>query len=206
MTIQDILDELKISKGAFYHYFDSKQDLLEALIDQMIEAVLQLVTPILEDPNRPAIEKFHRFLDATARWKTERKEYLLALFRNWYADENALVRQKQIDAIGREVAPLLTQIIRQGIQEGVFSTPFPEEASKMVLSVLQGLGDNIARMILTCDPSCDDLPYMSRLNAACSDGLERILGAPAGSLHLFDDELLKDWTVSSKESLSESGT
>ena len=24
MTIQDILDELGISKGAFYHYFDSK--------------------------------------------------------------------------------------------------------------------------------------------------------------------------------------
>ena len=29
MSIQDILDELHISKGAFYHYFDSKQALLE---------------------------------------------------------------------------------------------------------------------------------------------------------------------------------
>jgi len=31
MSIQDILDALGISKGAFYHYFDSKQALLEAL-------------------------------------------------------------------------------------------------------------------------------------------------------------------------------
>ena len=31
MSIQDILDALKISKGAFYHYFDSKPALLEAL-------------------------------------------------------------------------------------------------------------------------------------------------------------------------------
>ena len=35
MSIQDILDEMKISKGAFYHYFDSKPALLEALIDRM---------------------------------------------------------------------------------------------------------------------------------------------------------------------------
>jgi len=36
MSIQDVLDELKISKGAFYHYFDSKGDLLEALIERMV--------------------------------------------------------------------------------------------------------------------------------------------------------------------------
>ena len=35
MTIQDILDDLHLSKGAFYHYFDSKQSLLEALIERM---------------------------------------------------------------------------------------------------------------------------------------------------------------------------
>ena len=35
MAIQDILDALKISKGAFYHYFGSKQDLLEALVERM---------------------------------------------------------------------------------------------------------------------------------------------------------------------------
>ena len=35
MTIQDILDGLKISRGALYHYFDSKDALLEALVDRM---------------------------------------------------------------------------------------------------------------------------------------------------------------------------
>src|SRR5215831_16667548 len=44
MTIQDIVDDLQLSKGAFYHYFDSKQALLEALVqrllDQMVEGFL----------------------------------------------------------------------------------------------------------------------------------------------------------------------
>ena len=29
MSIQDVLDELGASKGAFYHYFDSKEGLLD---------------------------------------------------------------------------------------------------------------------------------------------------------------------------------
>ena len=37
MSIQNILDALKISKGAFYHYFDSKQSLLDGLIERMLD-------------------------------------------------------------------------------------------------------------------------------------------------------------------------
>jgi len=39
MTIQDLLDELQISKGAFYHYFGSKQALLEAIIERIVDEV-----------------------------------------------------------------------------------------------------------------------------------------------------------------------
>ena len=49
MTIQDILDDLSISKGAFYHYFDSKQTLLGAIIDRMIDVGEQILVPILEN-------------------------------------------------------------------------------------------------------------------------------------------------------------
>src|SRR5215468_5283073 len=49
MTIQDILDRLQISKGAFYHYFDSKQALLEAIIERMQHEVAQILLPIVHD-------------------------------------------------------------------------------------------------------------------------------------------------------------
>ena len=50
MTIQDMLDGLRISKGAFYHYFDSKQAVLEALVERLGEEVVQLLLPIVHDP------------------------------------------------------------------------------------------------------------------------------------------------------------
>src|SRR5438093_12568621 len=75
MAIQDILDDLQISKGAFYHYFDSKPALLEAIIERMLQEVEQLLVPIVHDPQLPALEKFQRFFAVSAGWKTARKEF-----------------------------------------------------------------------------------------------------------------------------------
>ncbi len=50
MTIQGILDEVNISKGAFYHYFDSKQNLLEILIDRMMDDGERLLALIVDEP------------------------------------------------------------------------------------------------------------------------------------------------------------
>src|SRR5689334_12596794 len=71
MTIQDILEKLQISKGAFYHYFDSKVDVLEAVVERMAsDQVEPIFLAILQDPNIPAMEKLHRYFDISTRWKT----------------------------------------------------------------------------------------------------------------------------------------
>ncbi len=73
MTIQDILDSLHISKGAFYHYFDSKQALLEAIIERMQQGVEQILLPIVHDQELPALEKLHRFFATVNQWKITQK-------------------------------------------------------------------------------------------------------------------------------------
>src|SRR4030095_12051657 len=69
MAIQDILDELQISKGAFYHYFDSKPTLREALIERVGQEALQLLIPIVEDSQLGALEKLQCYIDTAMRWK-----------------------------------------------------------------------------------------------------------------------------------------
>ena len=49
MAIQDILDALSIAKGTFYHYFVSKQALLEALIKRMIDEAELLANPLIQN-------------------------------------------------------------------------------------------------------------------------------------------------------------
>jgi TetR/AcrR family transcriptional repressor of nem operon len=196
MSIQDILDELKISKGAFYHYFDSKQALLEALIERIRQEAEKILIPILDDSHLPALEKFRQFFDSVARWKTAQKDYLMALFRSWYHDDNAIVRQKVTGSMIEWYVPLLSTIIRQGIDEGVFYTRFPEQAGEVALVLIYGLGDNVARTLLSSDPAGQDLRSYEDAILAYSDALERVLGAPEGSLFLFDPVLMKDWMIS----------
>ncbi len=195
MTIQDILDQLQMSKGAFYHYFDSKADVLEALVERMVvEQVEPLLLSAVHDPHLTALEKLQRYFDTAVRWKTSEKALLMELTRVWYSDENALARQKMFDMMVRHVTPLFVEIIKQGVQEGVFSTPYPEYASQVNINLVQGLGDTFARMLLSEEANNSNaVQEAEQLIAAYNDALERILGAPKGSIHLMDAASLKEW-------------
>src|SRR6266567_609789 len=150
MTIQDILDGLQISKGAFYHYFGSKQELLEAVLARIMDVVEQLLFPIVHDPHLSALEKFQRFCTTLARWKTTQRTFLLALLRVWYTDDNAIVRQKLHIANDKRTAPLLTTIVRQGIQEGVMSASYPDQIGEIVLSIMADLSEKLGMQLLSC--------------------------------------------------------
>jgi AcrR family transcriptional regulator len=204
MTIQDILNDLKISKGAFYHYFNSKGDVLEALVERMvIDEMLPLILPIVEDPGLSAIEKLERYFDIALRWKTTQKSFMLAILRVWIADENAIVRQKILSMTLKQVTPLLTDIVRQGVEEGVFRTSYPEQVSHLIIQVLLGLGDSLIELIITSETNPDPVRTESAVSEyifALRDAMERILGAPSGSLKLIEPEVLNQWFVPSEES------
>ena len=195
MTIQDVLDNLQISKGAFYHYFRSKQDLLDAMVEHMIEAGENLILPIIQDPNLNAMEKLQRYFDTVARWKNAQRAYLVTIMRVWYADHNAIVRQKMTAAAIQRISPLFIQIIHQGIREGFFAPNYPDQVSEVVMSLVQSMGDTLAQFILFYDPKSDDFQRIAGSVAAYTDAVERVLGAPPNSIHFFDVEILKDWVA-----------
>lgn len=199
MTIQDILDELKISKGAFYHYFDSKPALLEAMIGRILDEAVAVLDPILNDPDLPAIEKLQRYFADAARWKSDHKAYILALLKVWYTDENAIVRQKIFTSTIKRIAPLIGSIIQQGVREGVFDTPFPNQLGEIILTITQGLGDTFSGLLLSTEPESFELDNLEASVNAYNLALERVLGVPPGTLHLMDSETLKEWLVITRE-------
>jgi AcrR family transcriptional regulator len=200
MTIQDILDQLQMSKGAFYHYFDSKADVLEAVVERMAaEQVEPAFRSIVQDPNLTAIEKLHRYFEMSTYWKTSNMALLMELVEIWYSDENALARQKMLASTVEHLGPFFTEIINQGVREGVFTTPYPEIASQVTINMIYDLAYTSGQMLVADHSNSveamhsDTLQRAETLFAAYSDALERVLGAPKGSIHLMAAEALKVW-------------
>ena len=202
MTIQDILDQLHMSKGAFYHYFDSKAAVLEAVVERMAtEQVKPMFLSIVQDPQLPALEKLHQYFYMSTNWKTSNKAFLIALMKNWYSDENALARQKMLTRTAEQMGPFFTEIIKQGVREGVFSTPYPEVASEVTINLMYDLAYTSGQMLMSEEvKQSENLRQVETLYAAYGDVLERILGAPKGSIQLMATEALKVW-ISSESSL-----
>jgi len=199
MTVQDILGKLDISKGAFYHYFTSKQQLLEAVIERMLDLSEQMLTPIVTDPSLSALKKFERFFTAISDWKTERKGFVLALLRVWYQDDNALARSKLHLTMIRRVAPMLAAIIRQGIQEGVMTASLPDQAGEVVYLLINGLSETIGLLMLAYQPDKDNIQCFAGPITAYVEALERVLGLPPGSVSLFDMDSMREWLDSLEE-------
>ena len=203
MTIQDILDKLQISKGAFYHYFDSKQALLTALIERIQDQIKQILVPVVQNPDQPALEKLNVFFSSIARWKTERQTMLMGILRVWYNDDNAIVRQKMRITAGSPVASLLTEVIHQGIDEGVLQPAYPNQVARVVFSLMQDLGDSVALALLAFDPKTDDVQPVKDMAHSYIHAIETILGAPSGSLPLFPDDMVEVWFLPENEAVTE---
>ncbi|HKW72203.1 MAG TPA: TetR/AcrR family transcriptional regulator [Candidatus Dormibacteraeota bacterium] len=193
MSIQDLLDDVGASRGAFYHYFDSKQALLEAVVDRIADQALAAVAPIVDDPKLPALPKLETFFRGIARWKTERKALMIELINVWASDHNAVAREKVSRTLVARVAPVLAKIVRQGVAEEVFAVASPEETAKMLMALITVFQDELTELFLARQAKTVSLETVERTLAGFTEAFERILGAQAGSIHLNDESTLHEW-------------
>jgi AcrR family transcriptional regulator len=193
MCIQDVLDELDASKGAFYHYFDSKVALLDAMVERMVDASTATLVPIADDPDLPALQKLLGVFSGIGRWKAERKDLLLALMQVWLSDENAIVRERFRQRTATRLIPLLTGIVRQGKAEGAFSVSSPEHATGVLVSLILGANEAASRLYVARQAGAVSFEDVERTIAAYTEGFERLLGLAAGSWTTVDTPTLRFW-------------
>jgi len=202
MSIQDVLDEVRISSGAFHHYFDSRRALLEAFIERIKQEAEKPLLPIIHDPSLSAIEKLQGFFETLDRLRIAHQADVVKLMRVWYTDANAIVRLKVDEAVLQQRAPLLTEIVRQGIREGIFTTANPDYAGEVLLSLLQSMGNTHARLLLSFEQERDDLCCIEGIvatHAAYMDAIERVLGAPPHSFSRSSAEAVNVWVAALRE-------
>ena len=193
MSVQDVLDALEVSKGAFYHYFDSKQALLEAVVDRFADGGMASIAPILNDPKLPAITKLERVFSDIAGWKAQKKELVLGIIEVWNSDSNAIVREKVRRMTARLMVPMLCGVVKQGIAEGVFEVASADETASVLVALMLGFQEQATHLFTARQADTVPFEVVERTIAGFTEAFERILGIPKGSLTLTDQATLHFW-------------
>lgn len=192
-SVNEIIEAAGVSKGTFYYYFESKQAILEAMVEVVIEQVLRVMQAIVDDETIDAITKWTRAFQVSGAWKLARREEMVAYIKILVQDDNVRLMHKIQVASSRAVPTQLAKIIEQGIAEGVFHTEYSQESAEICYAVLQTYSDAFGHILL--HPEWYDSPVdtVRRKLVAIETAIERILGAPPGSIQLLEPQALTSW-------------
>lgn len=192
LSIAELLAELGASRGAFYHYFASKEALLEAVVDRMADGAVAELAAVAGDPRIPAADKLERMFAALARFKGERSDIIFELMETWNSDANAIVREHLRTEVIARLEPLFAGVVREGIDQGAFDVESPDDTASVLVSIIQGASERATKMLLGVRAGNLRLPDVARFAASYGDAFRRVLGLQR-SMTLIDEETLEFW-------------
>lgn len=129
-TLALIIQELGISKGAFYHYFPSKESCAEEAVDLFASNCAEQIAKKLEG-NFTADKKMEQLITLSASVSLRNAEE----YNQINSPRNAVFHEKLMASIVKKIAPLYASVIEQGIKENLFHSKYPLETAQMILTL-----------------------------------------------------------------------
>jgi AcrR family transcriptional regulator len=169
--VEMIIKEIGIAKGTFYHYFKSKEELLDVLVDQLIDEVVGMVRKLTEKKEGDPLERMFglsTYFRTLAIGKERLTDYI-------HEERNAHIHLR----IEKGVTPVLvkcyTKLIEEGNEEGIFNVKYPTDTALAMIgaaaAISEGHHDHAGR------EKIDPQTYL-----VVADIYERILGIREGTI------------------------
>ena len=166
-SVDDIIARAQIAKGTYYYYFPSKEKMLEDVIEMMIESEAETAGRIIGS-DLPVPQKIVAIITSIRPAETE-KPIKDALMR----PENVLMHDKIRKKIIEVVVPLLSEVVEEGINEGIFACDNIRERVRMLLVI--------------SNDTFNDRVFNERDIAVFIDMTEKLLGAEKGTMSFIYD-------------------
>ena len=129
-TLQDIINATKLSKGAIYHHFASKEAILIAVVDRMGEFNSSVLAQVRDRKGLTGAEKLREMFRTSMTLSFQGKILHMLPF----LIENPKFMALQMQSILGEAAPnYILPILREGIADGSIQAEHPEELSEVLL-------------------------------------------------------------------------
>ncbi|WP_276356429.1 TetR/AcrR family transcriptional regulator [Cohnella caldifontis] len=130
-SIQDIINELGgLTKGAIYHHFKSKEEILQAVTDHLFKGVDEMLSGVRDDNELNGLEKLRKI--SRVSLDNPAQDELASVAPNLLRNPKMLAAQ--IESIIDKAVPVYIQpIVEQGIRDGSIRTDYPRELSEVLM-------------------------------------------------------------------------
>jgi AcrR family transcriptional regulator len=184
-SVNDIIKSVGLSKGAFYYYFKSKEEVLGEILEKRVCEGIKRAEEIAASP-LPTVQKCIEMI--LTQQLEEGYQRMVAIFQD--NKDGAMIRRRsaalnELDAkYILRLSPCIGKVVEEGIEAGLFSTQFPVESVQILLSA----GFNLFHW--------DYLLWTEEeakiKTAAFLVAMELVLGAKAGTFSEFQVLFIKD--------------
>ena len=182
-SVNAIIQKAAISKGTFYYYFHSKNEVLSYIAYEIVKEMTKQVKFTANIPEMNALEKMKMLL----RGQSDSFDAGYEIVDHLHKPENRELHERINTEIVLEFGPIITKVVEQGNKEGHFNVEKPLETVQFLL----------AGSVFLFNPNAfawSKKQIISR-TIAMQTTVERALGAKKGSLSF----LLVSYDSSSKK-------
>jgi AcrR family transcriptional regulator len=130
-TMQDIMLLSGLSKGAIYHYFKSKQEILDYYINSQKKLVTNQLKDLAENPTLTAKQKIENIIDQLFS-----NESLIELTGNKWAEKVPFALLDTLRNSLNVLSGYIEEILEQGNIDGEFACIYPKEVSQILIVLI----------------------------------------------------------------------
>ncbi|MBK5093528.1 MAG: hypothetical protein JJE48_08440, partial [Actinobacteria bacterium] len=116
-----------------------------------------------------------------------------------YSDENVIIRHKMNERVVMSFSPVLAEIISQGLEDGAFDVEYPGDTAEMIMHFSNAMSEMQAAPFKRLGEDPLVLELILRGAKLYLAAIERILGAPAGSVFSIDRDLVQEFERALRE-------
>jgi len=159
----------------------------------MLDRIVAAITPIADEGTLTAPDKITALIEAIAVWKGRHRHLLVAATTIWHGADNAHARSRLRRRTADEVGAVMATIVAQGNAEGSFEADEPTVAGRLTYLALQELNDEVRDRLSTRRHDPTALDGVVERSEAYSATINRMLGAPVGTIRLASPDQLRRW-------------
>lgn len=172
-SVNDILKIVDIAKGTFYYYFASKEEVLAAIILDIVEEGAKRANQILKDKSIPLVNRIMMAIMAQSPEFEGSKE----ISEEMHKVENVKLEQLYTKAMLKRMTPLLEDAVAEGVELKLFQLDYPRETIESILL--------LGHMLFDCNIMDWEMETYPQKIRGFLANMERMLGAREGQLNDF---------------------